>query len=79
MTVAPTTPASTVDAVIGQLVTELGGSLGVLLIALGNRCGLWTAMAGAGPLTPAELARAHRRGRTARRGSGAARRPRADI
>lgn len=57
MTVAPTTPASTVDAVIGQLVTELGGSLGVLLIALGNRCGLWTAMAGAGRLTPAELAR----------------------
>ncbi len=78
MTVAPTTPASTVDAVIGQLVTELGGSLGVLLIALGNRCGLWTAMAGAGPLTrpnwPDAPARPNRSC-----ASGAARRPRADI
>ena len=35
---------------IGQLVTELGGALGVLLIALGTRSGLWTALAGAGPL-----------------------------
>jgi SAM-dependent methyltransferase len=57
MTVAQTTPQSTVDAVIGQLVTELGGSLGVLLIALGNRSGLWAALAGAGPSTPVELAR----------------------
>jgi SAM-dependent methyltransferase len=42
--------------VIGQLVSELGGALGVLLTALGNRTGLWTALAGAGPLSPEELA-----------------------
>ena len=46
----------TPEAVVGQLVQELGGSLGVLLTALGNRTGLWAALAGAGPLTAAELA-----------------------
>ncbi len=56
MTLTAAVPARTPDDVIGGLVTELGGSLGVLLIALGNRCGLWTALDGAGPLTPAALA-----------------------
>lgn len=46
----------TPEAVIGQLVTELGGSLGVLLTSLGTRTGLWAALAGAGPLSPAALA-----------------------
>jgi SAM-dependent methyltransferase len=46
----------TPEMVIGQLIGELGGSLGVLLTALGTRTGLWTALAGAGPLVPAELA-----------------------
>jgi SAM-dependent methyltransferase len=46
----------TPEMVIGQLVGELGGSLGVLLTALGNRTGLWAALAGAGPLPAAELA-----------------------
>ncbi len=55
MTVAAV-PVRTPDAVVGQLVAELGGSLGVLLTALGNRCGLWAALADAGPLDPAELA-----------------------
>src|SRR5436309_7817018 len=51
-----TTDQRTPDMVIGQLITELGGSLGVLLTALGTRTGLWTALAGAGPLPAAELA-----------------------
>src|SRR5436305_6688296 len=56
--VNPTTvDERTPEMVIGQLVGELGGSLGVLLTALGNRTGLWTALAGAGPLPAAELAR----------------------
>jgi SAM-dependent methyltransferase len=52
-------PASlTVDAVMGQLVTELGASLGVLLTDLGLRSGIWQAMAGAGPLGIEEIAAA---------------------
>jgi 2-polyprenyl-3-methyl-5-hydroxy-6-metoxy-1,4-benzoquinol methylase len=46
----------TPDAVVGQLVDELAGSLGVLLVALGTRAGLWKELAGAGPVTAAELA-----------------------
>jgi SAM-dependent methyltransferase len=51
-----TAPTRTPDDVLGGLVGELGGSLGVLLIALGNRCGLWAALDGAGPLTPDAVA-----------------------
>jgi hypothetical protein len=45
-----------VEATIGKLVGELGVALGTLTATLGWRAGLWQAMAGAGPLTPAELA-----------------------
>ena len=41
---------------MGKIVTELGAALGVLLTSLGTRSGLWTALAGAGPLTTAEVA-----------------------
>ena len=44
-----------VEAEMGRLVTELGGTLGILLISLGTRSGLWEAMAGAGPLTVEEV------------------------
>lgn len=56
MTVTATIEDRTPDAVIGRLVTELGGALGVLLTALGNRTGLWAALAGAGFVSPARLA-----------------------
>lgn len=56
MTATTTVEARSPDAVFGQLVAELAGSLGVLLTALGARTGLWTALAGAGPRTPSELA-----------------------
>ena len=57
MTVEQTTvdPAK-VQATIGKVVEELGVALGTLTATLGWRTGLWQAMAGAGPLTPAELA-----------------------
>src|SRR5690348_6487742 len=45
----------TVDSVMGQILGDLGGSVGVLLSALGVRAGLWAALAETGPLTPAEL------------------------
>jgi hypothetical protein len=55
-TMAVTTAETTVDDVLGKILGELGASLGVLLNALGTRAGLWAAMAGAGPLTPADVA-----------------------
>lgn len=45
-----------VDAVAGRIVEELGVTLGTLTTALGVRTGLWTALVGAGPLAPEELA-----------------------
>jgi SAM-dependent methyltransferase len=45
-----------IDAVAGRMVEELGVTLSTLTTALGVRTGLWSALAGAGPLTPAELA-----------------------
>jgi len=45
------------QAVIGRLVVELGSSLGVLLIALGTRTGLWAALADGEPTAAAELSR----------------------
>jgi SAM-dependent methyltransferase len=49
-------PAEAVEEQMGKIVTELGAALGVLLTSLGTRSGLWTALAGAGPLTTAEVA-----------------------
>ena len=45
-----------VEAQMAKIVTELGAALGVLLTSLGTRSGLWAALAGAGPLTAAEVA-----------------------
>jgi len=41
---------------VGQFVHEFGAALNVALVVLGERLGLYKAMAGAGPMTPAELA-----------------------
>src|SRR5262249_4981388 len=38
-------------------VADLGAGLSAALVVLGDRLGLYRAMAGTGPLTPAELAR----------------------
>ena len=48
--------AAAVEAQMGKIITELGAALGVLLTSLGVRSGLWSALAGAGPLTAAEVA-----------------------
>ena len=48
--------AAAVEAQMGKIITELGAALGVLLTSLGVRSGLWAALAGAGPLTTAEVA-----------------------
>ena len=45
-----------VEQAVGKVFGELGVALTGPLIVLGDRLGLWAAMAGAGPVTPAELA-----------------------
>jgi 2-polyprenyl-3-methyl-5-hydroxy-6-metoxy-1,4-benzoquinol methylase len=44
------------QAFVGQAVTELGATLGAALVVIGDRLGLYKAMAGAGPLSPKEVA-----------------------
>jgi SAM-dependent methyltransferase len=41
---------------MGKVVTELGAAEGVALHRIGDELGIWKAMAGAGPLTPADVA-----------------------
>src|SRR5438105_12268006 len=52
----PVIDENKLNAFLGQLVGELGATVNAGLIVLGDRLGLYRAMAGAGPLTPAELA-----------------------
>jgi 2-polyprenyl-3-methyl-5-hydroxy-6-metoxy-1,4-benzoquinol methylase len=42
---------------LGQFVQELGAAMNVALVVLGDRLGLYKAMAGAGPMTSEELAK----------------------
>src|SRR2546430_12619994 len=52
-------PAVNMDklmAFLGQVIGELGATVNAGLIVVGDRLGLYRAMAGAGPITSAELA-----------------------
>ena len=44
------------DAVVGRLFGDLSAGYGGVMVSLGNRLGLYKAMAGAGPLSSRELA-----------------------
>ena len=44
------------EAFVGQAVADMGAAISGLLLHIGDRLGLYQAMAGAGPITPAELA-----------------------
>ena len=44
------------EAFVGQAVTDMGAAISGLLLHIGDRLGLYKAMAGAGPVTPSELA-----------------------
>lgn len=46
-----------VQAFVEKAVGEFGAALGTALVSLGDRLGLYKAMANAGPMTPVELAR----------------------
>ena len=45
------------DALLGKLVGELSAGYGGVMVSLGEKLGLYKAMAGAGPLSPGELAK----------------------
>jgi SAM-dependent methyltransferase len=47
---------SKLNEFLGQFVQDLGATVQAGLVVIGHRLGLYRAMAGAGPLTPAELA-----------------------
>lgn len=44
------------NAFLGQALNDMGAAIQTALIIIGDRLGLYRAMAGAGPMTPAELA-----------------------
>jgi SAM-dependent methyltransferase len=44
------------EQAMGRLVSDMGSSLGLLLVSLGTRSGLWAALAEAGPLRVEQLA-----------------------
>ena len=45
------------NAFVGQVVGDMGAAMHAALVVIGDKLGLYKAMAGAGPLTPTELAR----------------------
>lgn len=57
---SPAIDEAKLGAVVGQAVTDMGAAISGLLLHLGDRLGLYKAMAGAGPITSATLA--HRTG-----------------
>ncbi len=48
--------ADRLNALLGQAVVEFGATVNAALVVIGDRLGLYRALAAAGPLTPAELA-----------------------
>jgi SAM-dependent methyltransferase len=58
LTTTETSPVdeARLEAFIGQAVTDMGAAISGLLLHIGDRLGLYRAMAGAGPVTPAGLA-----------------------
>src|SRR5690242_1175428 len=56
-TLEPTTiDPSKLEAFVGQALGELGATLNAALVVMGDQLGLYRAMAGAGPITAADLA-----------------------
>ncbi|WP_326821057.1 class I SAM-dependent methyltransferase [Streptosporangium sp. NBC_01756] len=48
---------SRLQELVGQVVLDMGAAFGAATVVIGDRLGLWKAMAGAGPLSASELAR----------------------
>ena len=56
MSILPTLDESKIEAFAGQIVSDIGAALGVALVTIGDRLGLFRAMADAQPVSAAELA-----------------------
>jgi 2-polyprenyl-3-methyl-5-hydroxy-6-metoxy-1,4-benzoquinol methylase len=56
MSILPTIDETKVEAFAGQIVTDVGAALGVALVTIGDRLGLYRAMADGQPVSAAELA-----------------------
>ena len=55
-TAAPSIDEAKLNAFLGTVIGDFGAALSASLVYIGQKLGLYKAMAGAGPLTPAELA-----------------------
>ena len=55
-TASPAFEQSKFDAFMGKAVMDMGAAMHAALVVIGDKLGLYKAMAGAGPLSPAELA-----------------------
>ena len=55
-TAAPAFDPAKLDAFMGKAVMDLGAAMHAALIVIGDKLGLFRAMAGAGPMTSAEVA-----------------------
>ena len=64
-----------VEQFVGQAVGELGATLNAALVVIGDRLGLYKAMAGAGALTPVRAGASARARASATCASGSTRRP----
>src|SRR4051794_41934703 len=53
---APALDPDKLNAFVFRAVEEVGATLNAALVVMGDKLGLYRAMAGAGPLSPAELA-----------------------
>jgi SAM-dependent methyltransferase len=56
-TEAPPIDQAKLEAFMGRVVSDFGSTISSALVVIGDKLGLYRAMAGAGPLTAAELAR----------------------
>ena len=52
----PVIDEAKLNAFMGRAVQDMGAAMHASLIVIGDKLGLYKAMAGAGPLTPAQLA-----------------------
>ena len=77
MTTTETNPIdeARLEAFVGQAVTDMGAAISGLLLHIGDRLGLYKAMAGAGPVTSAALAQPAPAPPSGTSGSGSATRP----
>ena len=57
MSTAPVIDAAKMNEFLGRAVGDIGAAISAALVIIGDKLGLYKAMAGAGPVTPAELAR----------------------